>query len=126
MKVKYRMQIDWTIFYSYHPPDPCCCRVLMPLIEECVRRNISTLLTSTKSRKEEQEEPVKQEAVRPSVRLGPGVRRTCGGSPQLAGELEACLGEWGEEQGRLGRDIFSRARPTTLADYTESELVIFF
>ena len=97
----------------------------MPLIEECVRRNISTFLTSTKARKEEQEEPVKQVAVRPSVRLGPGVRRTCGGSPQLAGELGACLGEWGEEQGRLGRDIFSRARPTTLADYTASKFVIF-
>ena len=114
----------------------------MPLIEECVKRNLSTILSSFKDQSEERrresrndDEVERQDRRLGDLRreekrekkvksLGVGRVRTQPATPSLAKQLNAALDDWkmGEEaegEGEETSDLFKRIddKMTTLSDY---------
>jgi len=125
------------------PPSPTIqelTRCLMPLIEECVKRNLSTILSSFKDQSEDRRRESRnddeverqdrrlgdlrrEEKREKKVRsLGVGRVRTQPATPSLAKQLNAALDDWemGEEaEGGETSDLFKRIddKMTTLNDY---------
>ena len=112
----------------------------MPLIEECVKRNLSTILSSFKDQSEERRRESRNdyEVERQDRRLGDlrreekrekkvkslgvGRVRTQPATPSLAKQLNAALDDWemGEEaESEETSDLFKRIddKMTTLSDY---------
>ena len=114
----------------------------MPLIEECVKRNLSTILSSFKDQSEDRRRESRnddeverqdrrlgdlrrEEKREKKVRsLGVGRVRTQPATPSLAKQLSAALDDWdmGEEaegEGGETSDLFKRIddKMTTLNDY---------
>ena len=112
----------------------------MPLIEECVKRNLSTILSSFKDQSDERRRESRndveverqdrrvgdlrrEEKREKKVRsLGVGRVRTQPATPSLAKQLNATLDDWemGEEaEGGETSDLFKRIddKMTTLNDY---------
>ena len=102
----------------------------MPLIEECVKRNLSTILASFKDQSDERrsveegrgrEERREEKRKVRSVGGGGGRARTRPGSVGLAKQLSSALDDWdmGGEAGEGTSDLFKRIddNMTTLEDY---------
>ena len=113
----------------------------MPLIEECVKRNLSTILSSFKDQSEERrresrnyDEVERQDRERDRdlrreekrekkvKSLGVGRVRTQPATPSMAKQLNAALDDWDMSEGAEGEetsDLFKRIddKMTTLNDY---------